>query len=136
MSIESVEISITTWVEKADVATKLEYSASDIKKVNCWTSCCCCQRWSCQRFQDWHLYRDEEIFEVWQVWKIYFSNPSIFEPVYRGHQGPRRGLMRRERRSAFKEHTEISVSAIRAAEILFPLNLKKLMRLPNYQSFN
>ena len=30
--IGSVEISITTCAEKADVATKLEYSASDIEK--------------------------------------------------------------------------------------------------------
>ena len=31
-SIGSVEISITTWAEKVDEATKLEYSASDTKK--------------------------------------------------------------------------------------------------------
>ena len=47
--------------------------------------------------------------------KIFFFNPSTSELVYRGHQGPRRGLMRRERRSA--QNTEKSVSAMRAAEI-------------------
>ena len=31
-SIGSVKISITTWAEEADEATKLEYSASDIEK--------------------------------------------------------------------------------------------------------
>ena len=31
-SIRSVEISITTWAEEADEATKLEYSASGLEK--------------------------------------------------------------------------------------------------------
>jgi hypothetical protein len=37
-----------------------------------------------------------------------FSNPSTSEPVNRGHQGPKRGLMRRERRFAAKEPIECS----------------------------
>ena len=37
------------------------------------------------------------------MWKNSFSNPSTSEPVYRGHQGPMRELMRREMISAAKE---------------------------------
>jgi hypothetical protein len=40
--------------------------------------------------------------------EISFSNPSTSEPVYRGHQGLRRRLMRKERRSAAKEPIECS----------------------------
>ena len=53
------------------------------------------------------------------MWKITFSNPSTSESVYKGHQGPKRGLMRRDRTSILlnAQNTEKSVSAIRAAEI-------------------
>ena len=57
------------------------------------------------------------------MWEISISNPSTSEPVDRGHQGPRRGLMRRE-------------SAIRAAEIFISTSSEeadeatKLPKLP------
>ena len=64
------------------------------------------------------------------MWKISFFNPSTSEPVYRGQQGPRRGLMRRERISAPKnllnaQNTEKLVSANRADEILISTSSEK-----------
>ena len=75
------------------------------------------------------------------MWKISISNPSTSEPVDRGHQGPRRGLMRKARRSTAREpiecsNTEKSVSAIRAAEIFISTSSEeadeatKLIKLP------
>ena len=71
--------------------------------------------------------------------KITFFNPSNSEVVYRGHQGPKRGLRRRERRSA--QNTEKSVSAMRAAEIFISTLFEeadeatKLLKLPIIPQF-
>ena len=56
-SIRSVDFSTTTWAEKADEATKLEYSTSDIEMCTTENVAVVAKGEA-----DWHLYRDEEIF--------------------------------------------------------------------------
>ena len=104
-SIGSVEISITTWAEEPDEATKLEYSASDIKE-------CTAEKVAVdakgEAAKDFKISSNTGMKKYVRCDKCekYLSPVPALLNQFTG--AARRGLMRRERRSAAKEPIECS----------------------------
>ena len=85
--------------EEAGEATKLEYYASDIEKCTVEKVAVVAKGEAAKDFKICTFTG----MKKYQSVEISFSNPITSEPVYRGQQGPRGRLMRRERRAAAKE---------------------------------
>ena len=137
-SIGSVEISITTWAEEADVATKLEYFASDIENCTVEKVAVVAKGEAAKVFKVGTDTGMKKYLRCNKCRQCIFLIPAHLNQFAGGHQGPRRGLMRRERRSAAKEPIKILRNQWMQSELLrfvFPLHLKKLMRLPNCPNF-
>ena len=120
------------------MATKLEYSASDIEKYTVEKVAVVAKGEAAKVFKIGTDTGMKKYLRCNKCGQYISLIPAHLNQFAGGHQGPRRGLMRRERRSAAKEPIKILRNQLLQSELLrfvFPLHLKKLMRLPNCQNF-
>ena len=142
-SIGSAEIYITTWTEEADEATNLGYSSSDMEK------------WTVKKIAVVaKVFGKDEAAKHFKIGtNTEMKNHlrcdmcgkylSLIPTLLNQFTGATRSNCWWEGRKHLQpknlsndQNTEKSVSAMIAADIfLFPLNLKKLMRLSNCQNF-
>ena len=85
-------------IGSVDESTKLEYSASDIEKCTVEKVDVVAKGESAKDLKIGNNTGMKKYLRCDKCGKY----PSTSEPIYRGSQGPRRGLMRKERRSAAK----------------------------------
>ena len=137
-SIRSVEISITTWVEKADEATKIEYSASDIEKCSVEKAAVVAISEAVKDFKICTKTGMKKYLRCDKCGKYLSLIPSLlnqFTGATRapggGWWGGRGDLQPKNLLNA--QNTEKSVSAIRAAEIFISTSSKdtcEVIKLP------